>query len=160
MAGVNKVILVGNLGKDPEVRSLEGGRKVANVTLATSEKFKDREGNPQERTEWHRLSIWGPQAEIAEKYLRKGSQIYCEGKLRTREYEQEGQKKYSTEIMVDNFTMLGGRPDGQSGGGESQGSYGNSGGGGNYSQSKSSSGGSSTGGGGSFAESEPDDLPF
>src|SRR5690349_18349027 len=100
MAGVNKVILVGNLGKDPEVRTLEGGRKVANVTLATSEKFKDREGNLQERTEWHRLSIWGPQAETAEKYLRKGSQIYAEGKLRTREYEQDGQKKYATDIMV------------------------------------------------------------
>ena len=162
MAGVNKVILVGNLGKDPEVRTLEGGRKVANVTLATSEKFKDREGQLQERTEWHRLSIWGPQAETAEKYLRKGSQIYAEGKLRTREYEQDGQKKYSTDIMVDTFTMLGGRPDGQnSGGGMSdQGSYSNSGGGGgNYNRSQSS-GGSSQGGGSSFAEAEPDDLPF
>ena len=158
MAGVNKVILVGNLGKDPEVRALEGGRKVANLTLATSEKFKDKEGNQQERTEWHRLSVWGPQAEVAEKYLRKGSQIYAEGKLRTREYEQEGQKKYSTEIQVDNFTMLGSRGDGQGGGqgGDSGGSYG----GGNSGGSGASRGSSGPANNPPFNDSEPDDLPF
>jgi len=157
MAGVNKVILVGNLGKDPEVRTFEGGRKVANFSLATSEVFKDKDGNRQERTEWHNLSVWGPQAETAEKYLRKGSKIYAEGKLRTREYEKDNIKRYSTEIMVDQFTMLDSRPEGS--GGESGGGYQSSGssssGGG---QQRSS--GSSQGNNNPMYDQEPDDLPF
>lgn len=106
MAGVNKVILVGNLGKDPEVRTLENGRKVANFSLATSEAYKDKSGERIERTEWHNIVFWGPIAEVIERYVKKGSKIYVEGKLRTRSYEQEGVKKYITEIDGQNMTML------------------------------------------------------
>src|SRR5690606_35819663 len=106
MAGVNKVILVGNLGKDPEVRTLENGRKVANFSLATSEAYKDKSGERVERTEWHNIVFWGPIAEVIERYVKKGSKIYVEGKLRTRSYEQEGVKKYITEIDGQNMTML------------------------------------------------------
>jgi len=110
MAGVNKVILVGNLGKDPEVRYLEGGTPVANFTLATSESYKDKNGNRIEQTEWHNVVVWRGLAEVAEKYLRKGSMVYVEGKLRTRSWEdKDGNKKYSTEIIADNMTMLGGK---------------------------------------------------
>src|SRR6478735_450377 len=117
MAGVNKVILIGRLGKDPEVRTLESGRKVANLTLATSETYKDKNGEKQEITEWHNINFWGPAAEVLEKYLKKGSQLYVEGKLRTRSYEdKEGNKKYVTEILGENFNFLGGgnRPEGGS----------------------------------------------
>ncbi|MFZ9848094.1 MAG: single-stranded DNA-binding protein [Flavobacteriales bacterium] len=110
MAGVNKVILVGNLGKDPEVRYLEGGTAVANFTLATSESYKDKSGNRIEQTEWHNVVVWRGLAEIAEKYLRKGSMVYLEGKLRTRPWEdKDGVKRYTTEIIADNMTMLGGK---------------------------------------------------
>ena len=110
MAGVNKVILVGNLGKDPEVRYLEGGTAVANFTLATSETYKDKSGNRIEQTEWHNVVVWRGLAEIAEKYLRKGSMVYVEGKLRTRPWEdKDGVKRYTTEIIADNMTMLGGK---------------------------------------------------
>lgn len=110
MAGVNKVILVGNLGKDPEVRYLEGGTPVANFTLATSESYKDKSGNRIEQTEWHNVVVWRGLAEIAEKYLRKGSMVYVEGKLRTRPWEdKDGLKRYTTEIIADNMTMLGGK---------------------------------------------------
>lgn len=110
MAGVNKVILVGNLGKDPEVRYLEGGTAVANFTLATSETYKDKSGNRIEQTEWHNVVVWRGLAEIAEKYLRKGSMVYVEGKLRTRQWEdKDGVKRYTTEIIADNMTMLGGK---------------------------------------------------
>ena len=106
MAGVNKVILVGNLGKDPEIRTLENGRKVANFSLATSESYKDRNGERVERTEWHNIVFWGPVADVIERYIKKGSKIYVEGKLRTRSYEQEGVKKYITEIDGQSMTML------------------------------------------------------
>lgn len=110
MAGVNKVILVGNLGKDPEVRYLEGGTPVANFTLATSESYKDKNGNKIEQTEWHNIVVWRGLAEVAEKYLRKGSMVYVEGKLRTRSWDdKDGVKRYSTEIIADNMTMLGGK---------------------------------------------------
>jgi len=112
MAGVNKVILVGNLGKDPEVRYLEGGTAVANFSLATTESYKDKQGNRIEQTEWHNIVVWRGLAEVAEKYLKKGSQVYVEGKLRTRSYDdKDGVKRYSTEIVVDNMTMLGGKRD-------------------------------------------------
>ena len=115
MAGVNKVILVGNLGKDPEVRHLENGAAVANFSIATSETYKDKNGNRQEQTEWHNIVLWRGLAEIAEKYLRKGSQIYIEGKLRTRSWQdKDGNTRYTTEIVGDNMTMLGGRNSGES----------------------------------------------
>ncbi|MCX6182356.1 MAG: single-stranded DNA-binding protein [Bacteroidetes bacterium] len=110
MAGVNKVILVGNLGKDPEVRYLEGGTAVANFTLATTETYKDKNGNRVEQTEWHNVVVWRGLAEIAEKYLKKGNQVYVEGKLRTRTWDdKDGVKRYTTEIIADNMTMLGGK---------------------------------------------------
>ena len=108
MAGVNKVILVGNLGKDPEVRDLEGGASVANFPLATSESYKDKNGNKVEHTEWHNIVVWRGLAEIARKYLKKGSTICVEGKIRTRSWEKDGSKRYTTEIIAENFTMLGG----------------------------------------------------
>lgn len=107
MAGVNKVILVGNLGKDPEVRHLEGGAAVANFTLATTEVYKDKTGARQEQTEWHNVVVWRGLAEIAEKFLKKGMTIYVEGKLRARSWDdKEGNKRYTTEIVGDTFTIL------------------------------------------------------
>ena len=115
--GVNKVILVGNLGNDPEVRYMPNGNAVANLSLATSESWKDQQGQVQERTEWHRLTMYRRLAEIAGEYLKKGSQIYAEGKLQTRKWQdQQGQDKYTTEIIVDQMQMLGGRG-GEGGGG-------------------------------------------
>ncbi len=112
--GVNKVILVGNLGKDPEVRYTPNGKAVANLTLATSESWKDQSGQIQEKTEWHRVSMFGKLAEIAGEYLRKGSQVYIEGKLQTRKWQdQQGQDRYTTEVVLDPFNgvmqMLGGK---------------------------------------------------
>lgn len=120
MAGVNKVILVGNLGKDPEVRHLESGVMVANFTLATSETYKDRTtGERKTVTEWHNIVVWRGLAEVAEKYLKKGNQVYIEGKIRTRSWnDQEGNTRYTTEVVVDNMTMLGGRPAPNAGGAE------------------------------------------
>ncbi|PJJ48762.1 single-stranded DNA-binding protein [Hymenobacter chitinivorans] len=113
MAGINKVILVGNLGKDPEVRHLEGGSSVAHFTLATNDYYKDKSGNRVERTEWHNITAWRGLAEMAEKYLKKGQQIYVEGKLRTRQYQdKDNQTRYITEIVADEISMLGGRPQG------------------------------------------------
>lgn len=108
MSGVNKVILIGRLGKDPEIRTFENGGMIANFTLATSETYKDRNtGEKKEITEWHNISIGRPQlAEVAQKYLHKGDMLYVEGKLRTRSWEKEGQTRYITEVLVDNFTML------------------------------------------------------
>jgi single-strand DNA-binding protein len=112
MAGINKVILIGNLGKDPEVRHLENGATVANFTLATTESYKNKDGNKVEQTEWHNIVLWRGLAELAEKYLRKGQSIYIEGKIRTRSWEdKEGSKRYTTEIIGDHMTMLGARKD-------------------------------------------------
>ena len=106
--GVNKVILVGNLGNDPEVRYMPNGNAVANLSLATSESWKDQQGQQQERTEWHRLTMYRKLAEIAGEYLKKGSQIYVEGKLQTRKWQDNnGQDKYTTEVIVDQMQMLG-----------------------------------------------------
>jgi single-strand DNA-binding protein len=107
--GVNKVILVGNLGKDPETRYMPSGSAVTNLTLATSESWKDKQtGDPQERTEWHKIAMFGRLAEIAAEYLRKGSQVYIEGKLRTRKWQdKEGKDRYTTEIVADEMQMLG-----------------------------------------------------
>ncbi|WP_192347502.1 single-stranded DNA-binding protein [Algoriphagus sp. Y33] len=121
MAGVNKVILVGNLGADPEVKYLEGDNAVANVSLATTEAYKNRNGERVEQTEWHDLEMWGAQAKIAEQYLKKGSQIYVEGKIKTDKWQDEqGQNRYRTRIRVLSFTMLGSRPDGAGGSAPSQ----------------------------------------
>jgi single-strand DNA-binding protein len=112
MAGVNKVILLGNLGKDPEVRHLEGGVAVARLTLATNESYKDKSGKRVEQTEWHNIVLWRGLAEVAEKYLKKGSLIYLEGKIKSRSWEdKDGVKKYTTEIVADTFTMLDGKKD-------------------------------------------------
>jgi len=110
---VNKVILVGNLGRDPEVRSTPSGQSVAEFTLATNRKWKDRDGNRQEQTEWHRIICWGRQAEVAGQYLTKGKQIYVEGRIQTSSWDdkQSGEKRYKTEIICDNFQMLGRRDD-------------------------------------------------
>lgn len=152
MSGVNKVILVGRLGKEPEVRNLDNGATVANFTIATSESYKDKTtGEKKEVTEWHNIVLWRGLAEIAQKYLHKGDLVYIEGKLRTRSWEKEGVTRYTTEVVADNMTMLGSR--------------GNSGGGGGY-----SSGGDSANRGTERAASESyttpaadnstDDLPF
>jgi single-strand DNA-binding protein len=149
---VNKVILIGNLGRDPEVRSTPSGQAVASFTLATSRRWRDKGGQKQEQTEWHNIVCWGKQAEIAGQYLTKGKQIYVEGRLQTRSWEdkQSGEKKYRTEIVCDNFQMLGSR----------------GGGGGDFEShsttaaASGSSGPSYDEGGGDFGASEDDDIPF
>ncbi|WP_018079184.1 single-stranded DNA-binding protein [Thiobacillus denitrificans] len=113
MASVNKVIVVGNLGQDPEMRYLPSGDAVANFSVATTDTWKDKEGNKQEATEWHRCSVFGRTAEVCGQYLKKGSQVYIEGGLRTRKYtDKEGIERYSTEIRVDQMKMLGSRQGG------------------------------------------------
>jgi len=110
---VNKVILVGRLGRDPETRYTGGGQAVANFTMATDESFKDRNGEKQKRTEWHKIVVWGKLAEIAQQYLKKGSLLFVEGRIQSREWQdKEGQKRTSVDIVASNFRMLGGRGDG------------------------------------------------
>ncbi|MBO3699820.1 single-stranded DNA-binding protein [Roseivirga sp. E12] len=122
MAGVNKVILVGNLGKDPEVRHLDNGRAVANFSLATSETYKNKQGERVTNTEWHNVVLWTPLAEIAERFLKKGGQVYIEGKLTTRSWDdQDGNKRYTTEVVGRELTLLGGRPEGGGGAAAPQG---------------------------------------
>lgn len=117
MAGVNRVILIGNLGKDPEIRSLEGGVKVANFSLATTETYKGKNGEKVDQTEWHNIVLWRGLAEVAESFLKKGNTIYVEGKIRTRDWtDKDGNKRYTTEIIGDNMVMLGGKRDQQQGG--------------------------------------------
>lgn len=116
MAGVNKVILIGNLGRDPEVRHLESGASVASFSIATTESYKDRNtGERRDVTEWHNIVLWRGLADIAEKYLKKGSTVYIEGKLRTRSWEKDGVTRYTTEVVGDQMTMLGGNPGGGGG---------------------------------------------
>ncbi|MBN8838891.1 MAG: single-stranded DNA-binding protein [Sphingomonadales bacterium] len=186
MAGsVNKVILVGNLGRDPESRTFQNGGKVVNLRIATSETWKDRNsGERKERTEWHSVAIFNEGlANVAERFLRKGSKVYIEGQLQTRKWQdQNGQDRYSTEIVLQGFnsvlTMLDGAPGGGGGagggarddwGGGASDFGGGSAGGGSFGQSRgsSSSGGGSSGGGGSFGQTRggfaddlDDDVPF
>jgi single-strand DNA-binding protein len=171
MASLNKVMLIGNLGKDPEVRAIPSGVKVANFSIATSENYTGKDGNKVEKTEWHNIVMWRGLAEVAEKYLKKGSQIFVEGRLQTRSWDdQSGQKKYMTEIVADNMVMLGGRRDGGSGGfggGAEGGSEGGGGyGGGGYGGGRSGGGGYSGGSqggssaGGNVPPAPEDDLPF
>lgn len=113
MAGVNKVILLGNLGADPEVKYLEGDKAVANISLATTESYMDKSGNRVDQTEWHELEMWDGQAKTAEKWLKKGMQIYVEGKIKSDKWvDDQGQNRKKTKIRVLNFTMLGGKPEG------------------------------------------------
>ncbi|VVD90716.1 single-stranded DNA-binding protein [Pandoraea fibrosis] len=171
MASVNKVILVGNLGADPEVRYLPSGDAVANIRLATTDRYKDKQsGEFKEMTEWHRVSFFGRLAEIVNEYLKKGSSVYIEGKIRTRKYQaQDGTDRYSTDIVADQMQMLGGRggEGGGGGGGYSRGGGDEGGGGGGYSR-----GGGGGGGGGGARQQAPakqsgggfddmdDDIPF
>jgi len=155
--GVNKVIVVGNLGGDPETRYMPSGAAVTNLTVATNESWKDKQtGEQKERTEWHKVAMFGRLAEIAAEYLRKGSQVYIEGKLRTRKWQgQDGQDRYTTEIIADEMQMLGGR--GGAGGGGSYGGGGQQGG-------DKQSGGQQGGGGSAPPQPGPDDfdddIPF
>lgn len=122
MASLNKVLLIGNLGGDPEVRAIASGDKVANFNIACTERFTDRSGEQQEKTEWVKITLWKKQAEIAERYLRKGSQVYIEGRLQTRSWDDDlGNKRYITEVVGDRFLMLGGRRDNEKSGYQSSG---------------------------------------
>jgi len=158
--GINKVILVGNLGKDPDTRYMPSGAAVTNIRIATSESWKDKQtGEQQERTEWHRVVFFGRLAEIAAEYLRKGSQVYVEGSLRTRKWQgQDGQDRYTTEIVADEMQMLGGR------GGEMGGSSrGGSGGAGRAEKQPAGAGASADHGGYSPEGGDPgfeDEIPF
>ena len=131
MASVNKVILVGNLGRDPELRYIPSGQAVANFSLATSDRWRDKEGNNQERTEWHRIVVWGKSAENCAQYLQKGRSVYIEGRLQTREWEdKDGNKRQTTETIAQTVQFLGGRGGaggGAESGGGSTGSHGSSG---------------------------------
>lgn len=178
MAGVNKVILLGRLGRDPEVRNFQNGGRVVNLRLATSERYKDREGNMQERTEWHSVAIFNEKlGEIAEKYLRKGSEVYLEGQLETRKWQdQSGQDRYTTEIVLRQYrgelALVGGRGGGgaemgepaETGGGYGGGrsSGGSDRGGGGWDRGGGGGGARSSGGGGRApAKSDlDDDIPF
>ena len=116
MGGVNKVILLGNLGKDPEIRTLESGTKLARIALATNDYYKNKNGEMIERTEWHTVILWDRRAELAEKYLKRGSQLYVEGRLRSRSWDdKDGIKRYTTEVIADVINLVGGRPSDGSG---------------------------------------------
>src|SRR5262245_34143761 len=157
MASVNKVILIGNLGRDPETRYTTGGDAVTNLSIATSEQWKDKSGEKQERTEWHRVVLFGRQAEVAGEYLKKGRSVYIEGRLQTRKYtDKDGVEKYSTEIVADRMQLLGsGRDAGGSGGDvEFAGAAPASGG------RRESTGGTGGGKGGKKTEDFDDDIPF
>ena len=166
MAGsVNKVILVGNLGKDPEIRRTQDGRPIANLSIATSETWRDKgTGERKEKTEWHRVVIFNENiARIAEQYLKKGSKVYLEGQLETRKWQdQSGQDRYTTEVVLRGFNgtlqMLDGRDGGGSGGGRDSGGFGG-GGYDDYDRGGSSSGGGSQGGGSSRSDYD-DEIPF
>jgi len=140
---LNKAILIGNLGADPETRYTQDGTCVCNIRLATTERFKDRNGEQQERTEWHRVVLWGRLGEIANQYLKKGSQVYIEGKIETRKWQdRDGQERYTTEIRANEMKMLGG------GGGNRGGNdFGGGQGGGGYQQGGGQGGGNRQGGG-------------
>ena len=168
MASVNKVILLGNLGRDPETRYTTGGDAVTNLNIATSEQWKDKNGEKQERTEWHRVVLFGRQAEIAGEYLKKGRSVYIEGRLQTRKYtDKDGVEKYSTEIVGDRMQLIGGARDGGGGGGDAEfGAAGGSGGGGGQrrgggaASGGSGTGGSASGGGRKTTDDFDDDIPF
>ena len=153
MGTVNKVIIVGNMGRDAEVRYTPGGAAVATLSLATTDVWNDKSGQRQEKTEWHRVVVWGKQAETLAEYLTKGRQIYVEGRLQTRQWDdKDGNKRSTTEIRSDRIVLLGGRGGGEAGGG----------GGGDYGSPRPSSSGGSGGGGPAPGPPEltEDDIPF
>ena len=159
MASVNKVILVGNLGKDPEVRYLPSGDAVANITLATSSKYKNKTGEMVEETEWHRVTFFGKLAEIVGQYLKKGRSVYVEGRIKTRKYtDKDGVEKYATEIVADRMQLLGGREGGGGSGGDTE----FAGGGGGRREGPAPTGGAKSGGGSKSpaADDFDDDIPF
>ena len=161
MASVNKVILLGNLGRDPETRYTTGGDAVCNLNIATSEQWKDKNGEKQERTEWHRVVLFGRQAEIAGEYLKKGRSVYVEGRLQTRKYtDKDGVEKYSTEIVGDRMQLLGSGRD--AGGGDAE--FGASGGPPPRRESAAGGGGGAPGKGSGGAKKQTedfdDDIPF
>jgi single-strand DNA-binding protein len=161
MASVNKVILLGNLGRDPETRYTTGGDAVCNLSIATSEQWKDKNGEKQERTEWHRVVLFGRQAEIAGEYLKKGRSVYVEGRLQTRKYtDKDGVEKYSTEIVGDRMQLLGSGRD--AGGGDAE--FGSSSGPPTRRESGAGGGGGAPGKGSGGAKKQTedfdDDIPF
>lgn len=163
---VNKVILVGRLGRDPETRFTGGGQAVANFSVATDETYKDKNGERQKRTEWHKIVVWGKQAEIAQQYLKKGSLVFIEGRIQSREWQdKEGQKRTSFEIVANNFRMLGGRGDAAGGGGGAARGAG-AGAGGGHDEFEGGGGGDDFGGGahpsagGGGPEISDEDIPF
>jgi len=139
MGSVNKVILVGNLGADPELKYTPSSRPLCNLRIATTDVFKDKSGQRQERTEWHRVTVWGDQAENCNKYLSKGRSVYIEGRLQTRSYDKEGQKHYATDIVADRVVFLG---SGSGSGGGAGGAGGGGGGGGGGGEGRRQGGGS------------------
>ena len=156
MASVNKVILIGNLGRDPETRYMTNGDAVTNLNIATTETWKDKSGEKQEKTEWHRVVLFGRQAEIAGEYLKKGRSVYIEGRLQTRKYtDKEGVEKYATEIVGDRMQLLGSREGG--GGGDTEFA-----GGGGRREAAPAGGGSKSGSAGKApaADDFDDDIPF
>ncbi|HVM94424.1 MAG TPA: single-stranded DNA-binding protein [Terriglobales bacterium] len=159
MKSVNKVILIGNLGKDPEVKYTPQGTPVAKITLATNERFKGKDGNWQDRTEWHNVVLWQRLAEIAGEYLKKGGKVYIEGRLQTRSWDdkQTGQKKYMTEVVANDLVLLSGR--GEGGGGEHSGSSRGAAasGGNNFDQSVPEPEHAAAGGGSAITD---EDIPF
>lgn len=164
--GVNKVILVGNLGADPEVRFTPGGQAVANFRIATSDSWTDKSGQKQERTEWHRIVVWGKLAELCGEYLKKGRQCFIEGRLQTREWtDKEGKKNYTTEVVANSVVFLGGR-DGASAGGGQQRQYSRSQqqpqqqGPGDYDYGPPAGGGMDDNMGGGMGGGADDDIPF
>jgi len=162
---VNKVILVGNLGKDPESRTTQGGHTVTNMRIATTERQKDSDGNWGEHTEWHSIVCWGRTAENTAKYLSKGRQIYVEGRLRTRKWQdRDGNDRWSTEVVADTVQFLGNKGGGGGGGGNYGGGGGDYGGGGGGNSSADSAGGASGASGGAASGSggggADDDIPF
>jgi single-strand DNA-binding protein len=165
MASVNKVILLGNLGRDPETRYTTGGDAVTNLRIATSEQWKDKSGEKQERTEWHTVVLFGRQAEIAGEYLKKGRSVYIEGRLQTRKYtDKEGVEKYSTEIVADRMQLIGSARDAGGGGGDAEFGGGDAGGG-RRSGGEAGGGGSGASRGGAApgkknTDDFDDDIPF
>lgn len=160
MASVNKVILLGNLGRDPETRYTTGGDAVTNLNIATSEQWKDKSGEKQERTEWHRVVLFGRQAEIAGEYLKKGRSVYIEGRLQTRKWtDKDGVEKYSTEIVGDRMQLIGSARDGGGGGSDAEFS-GQRRGGGAAAGSGSTGGGASGSAGRKTTDDFDDDIPF
>jgi single-strand DNA-binding protein len=154
MGSVNKVILVGNLGADPELKYTPSNRALCNLRIATTDVFKDKSGQRQEKTEWHRVTVWGDQAENCSKYLAKGRSVYVEGRLQTRSYDKEGQKHYATDIVADRVVFLGSGGGGGAGGGGGGGGEGRRQGGGS---SRDSGPPDDTDGG---APPSDDDIPF